>query len=87
MKCSEKLQTFNQTLLMATAGNPTSNLDSNNVLHHNILDGPPASTLNTNDIQKKTSPPQKHFCKLDSTHHIRTDPITYFERTKKLLWT
>ena len=45
----------------------------------------PASTLNTNDIQKQTIPPQKDSYKLDSTECIRTDPITNFERTKQII--
>ena len=74
-------QTFNQTLLMAMADNPTSNLDSNSVPHDSILDRQPAPTINTNDIQRQTIPPQKNSYQLDSTDHIRTDPIRNFKRT------
>ena len=59
------VQTFNQIMLMTTAGKPTSNLDSKYVPHDNILDREPASMLNTNDIQKQTIPPQKDSYKLD----------------------
>ena len=44
---------------LAIAGNPTINLDLNNVPHENTLDRGSAPTLNTNDIEKQTIPPQK----------------------------
>ena len=65
---------------MATAGSLTSNLDSNNIPHDNILDRQPASTSNTNDIQIQTIPPQKDSYQLDSANHIRTNPITNLKR-------
>ena len=55
---------------MAIAGNPINNLDSNNV-PYDILYRQPPSTLNTNDIQKQTIPPQKDSYQIDSTKHIR----------------
>ena len=70
---------------MTSGGNPISNLDSNNDPHHKILDRQSSSTLNTNDIQKQTIPWQKDSYKLDSTNHIRTNPITNFERTKQII--
>ena len=79
------LKMFNQTLLTATAGNSTSNLDSNNVPHDNILDRQPASTLLTNNIKKQTISPQKDSYRLDPANHIRTDPLPNFERTKQII--
>ena len=70
---------------MATVGNPTSNIDSNNVPHDNTLDRQSASTLNTNDIQKQTIAPQKDSYKLDQNEHNRS--IDALSHSPKLLIT
>ena len=62
-------QTFNQSLLMTTAGNPTSNLDSNKIPHDNTSDRQSAPTLNTNDIQIQTQDAYKS----DPSKHINTN--------------
>ena len=86
MKCSEKLQRCLIKLLMATGGNPSSNLDSNTDPNDKILNRQSASILNTNDIQKQTIPPQKDYYKLDSTDTSRLPESQVLKEQNKLLW-
>ena len=77
MNYSKNVQIFNQTLLMTTTGNPTSNLYSNKITHDNISD---RQLTPMNDIKMQTIAPPKDTYKLYSSKHIHINSITTFEK-------
>ena len=79
------VQTSNQTLLMTTGGKSNGNIGSNNDPYDKILDRQPASTLNTNDKQGLSIPPQKDSYHADPIHLIGINLIINFKGTKQVI--
>ena len=83
------VQVFNQTPLTATAGNSTSNLDSNHVPHDNMLDRQPASIYNTKNHSKTNNSSTKGLLQTrPSCPHPAWPNNNFWKKNKnKLLWT
>ena len=78
-------QMLSQPLLTTIGSTPNSNIGSNNDPYDKIMDRQPASTLDTNDNQGQSLPPQKDSYNADPIDQIGNKPNRNFERTRQVI--